>query len=360
MKFSLYFEKRIYQSKLLTILVSITSIAVALMVVALIFLAYGIDPLQVYWKIFVGAFGSFYGLSETIVKAIPLMLCGLGLAMAFKALFWNIGAEGQLLLGAIAATWVALSFPDAPSYILLPSMFAIGFISGALWCLIPAILKSKLNINEIITTLMMNYIALELLKYLVYGPWKGPEEWGFPYTTKFSPSAQLPRLFNTRIHYPTLILALLLAILIYILITKTKLGYEIRVVGENPWAAKYSGISYSKVIIIVALVSGGLAGVAGVGEVAGIQYRLRLGVSGAGYVYATGYGYVAIIVAWLGKLNSLGVILSSLLFGGLLIGGDAIQLIGLPVAAVNIFNGIILLFVLGGEVLARYKIKLRR
>ncbi len=346
-------EKRLIPSRWMTLSAPILSLALALLVIAFVFLGYGVSPLLAYKRIFVGAFGSLYGLSETIVKATPLMICGVGLAIAFKALVWNIGAEGQLLMGAVAATWVALyAIPDAPAVVLLPCMFVAGFLGGAFWGVIPGILKAKLRANEVITSLMMVYIASELVNYLVYGPWKGAEEWGFPYSSKFPSSAQLPRLLGTRIHYPTLILALLLAMLVYVLMMRTKLGYEIRVTGENPEAARYAGMSYFKTVVLVMLISGGLAGLAGVGEVAGIHHRLRYpqGIS-------PGYGFTAIIVAWLGRLNPLAVILTSLLFGGLLVGGDAIQVaLGLPVATINIFNGVILFFVLGGELLTRYKI----
>ena len=348
-------EKRLTPSRWVSVAAPILSLTLALLVIALVFWGYGVDPLLAYRRIFRGAFGSLYGLSETTVKAIPLMLCGVGLAVAFKALVWNIGAEGQLLIGAICATWVALyALPDAPAIVLLPCMFAAGFLGGALWGIIPGILKAKLRANEVITSLMMVYIASELVNYLVYGPWKGAEEWGFPYSSKFPPAAQLPRLFNTRIHCPTLILALALALLVYVLVMRTRLGYEIRVTGENPEAARYAGMDYFRTVVLVMLISGGLAGLAGVGEVAGIHHRLRYpqGIS-------PGYGFTAIIVAWLGRLNPLTIILTSLLFGGLLVGGDALQVaMGLPVATINLFNGVILFFVLGGELLTRYKITL--
>ncbi len=348
-------KKRLTPSRWVTVTAPVVSLALALLVIALVFWGYGVDPLLAYKRIFAGAFGSLYGLSETTVKAIPLMMCGVGLAVAFKALVWNIGAEGQLLIGAVCATWVALyALPDAPKALLLPCMFAAGFLGGAIWGLIPGILKAKLRANETITSLMMVYIASELVNYLVYGPWKGADEWGFPYSSKFPTAAQLPRLLNTRIHYPTLVLALLFAVLVYVLVMRTRLGYEIRVTGENPEAARYAGMSYFKTVLLVMLISGGLAGLAGVGEVAGIHHRLRYpqGIS-------PGYGFTAIIVAWLGRLNPLAIILTSLLFGGLLVGGDAIQVaLGLPMATINIFNGVILLFVLGGELLTRYKITL--
>jgi len=203
---------------------------------------------------------------------------------------------------------------------------------------------------------MMVYIASNLVNYLVYGPWKGPEEMGFPYTSKFSASAQLPHLAWTRIHYPTLVLALLIAVVIYLLIARTKWGYEIRVTGENPAAARYAGMSYLKTLILVMVLSGGLAGLAGVGEVAGIHFRLRYpeGIS-------SGYGFTATIVAWLARLNPLGAVLTSFLLGGLLVGGDAIQIsLGLPSATIFVFNGTILLFVLGGDLIARYRIRVKR
>ncbi len=347
-------ERSPFYSRLKSIAVMFTSIILALALVAVIFYLYGVNPLIAYGKIFRGAFGSPYAWSETMVKAIPLLLCGLGLAVAFKAIIWNIGAEGQLLIGAIMATWIALSFPDIPSTLLIPLMFALGFLGGAIWGLIPGLLKAKLGVDEIITTLMMNYIADNLLKHLVYGPWKGSEEWGFPYTNKFSYSAQLPRIPGTRIHYPTLLIGLILTVSIYVLLMKSKWGYEIRVVGESREAARYAGISFTKIVLLVMVVSGGLAGLAGVGEVAGIQHRLRVGVS-------PGYGYTAIIVAWLGRLHPLGVLASSILFGGLMVGGDMIQVaMGLPFSVINIFNGLILLFIIGGEILIRYRVILTR
>lgn len=346
-------EKREIPSRMMLFLSSILSLLLALIAAAVIFSSYGVDPFEAYRRVFVGSFGSWYGFSETVVKTIPLMVCAIGLSIAFRARLWNIGAEGQLLMGAIGATWVALSFPDAPAVVLQSTMYSLGFLLGAVWGLIPGVLRTKFGNQVAITSLMMNYIAARIVEYLVYGPWKGPGEWGFPYTSKFSVAAQLPRMPGTRIHSPTLLLGLALAVALYILTTKTRFGFEVRVTGENPNAAKYAGMSFLKIALLSMLISGGLAGLAGVGEVAGIQLRLRTGIS-------PGYGYTAIIVVWLSRLNSLLVVPVSLLFGGLLVGGDAIQLIGLPFAAIDMFNGLILLFVIGGEVLIEYKISVER
>jgi len=358
-RYRLRWERRLTTPGWLVLLALGISLVLSLGAVGLLFQVIGVDPLVAYERIFRGAFGSPYGLSETVVKAIPLLLCGVGLSLAFRAGIYNIGAEGQLLVGAVCASGIALTFPEWPAWAIVPAMFAAGFLGGALWALLPAWLKARFQVNEVITTLMMVYVASELVNHLVYGPWKAKEELGFPYSAKFSEAAQLPRLFlgfPTRIHYPTLILALALAVIVYVLLTRTRWGYEVRVTGDNPEAARYAGMNYMGVVLLVMLISGGLAGLAGVGEVAGIQYRLRYpqGIS-------PGYGFTAIIVAWLARLNPLATILASFLLGGLLVGGDAIQVaMRLPIATIHVFNGIILLFVLAGEALARYRLRLER
>ncbi len=346
-------EKRLDTPRWLGVATPSLSVLAALAVIAGVFWLLGVNPFLAYYRIFTGAFGSLYGLSETVTKAIPLLLCGTGLAVTFRARIYNIGAEGQLLVGAICGTGVALFVPGIPDPLRLPAMFLAGALGGALWALVPAILKARLRIDEVLTSLMTVYIASELVNYLVYGPWKGLRESGFPYSDKFPLSAQLPRLGVTRIHYPTLILAIVAAVLAYLLVQRTRWGFEIRVTGENPQAARYAGMNYLRTVLMVLAISGALAGVAGVGEVAGIHYRLRYpsGIS-------PGYGFTAIIVAWLARLNPLAVLLTGFLISGLLVGGDAIQLaLNLPAATVNLFNGVILLFVLGGDLFTRYRVR---
>jgi len=341
-------------SVLANVIAFMGSLGAALLVAALILWSQGVDPLHAYARIFIGAFGSFYGWSETLTKAIPLMLCGLGLAVAFRSSFWNIGAEGQLLLGATAATGIALFVPIAgPSLLLL--MILAGFLAGAAWGLLPAIFKGKLGANEVITTLMMNYIAMEIVKYLVTGPWKGATQFGFPYTDRFPSAAQLPVLAGTRVHYPTLVIGFALAVLLYVILRRTKLGYKIRVIGDNPHAAQYAGISYTRTILAVMIISGGLAGIAGVGEVAGVRHLLTTPEQ-----ISQGYGFTAIIVAWIAMRNPLAVIASSIFMGGLLVGGDVFQTsLGLPFQTINVFNGLILFFLIVGQIFVNYKISLR-
>ena len=336
--------------------VPLASLGVALALSSLIFAAGGLDPLAVYGNTFSWVLGTSTGLSFLIVKAIPLLLCAAGLVLAFRAQVWNIGAEGQLLLGATVAAGLALFvMPNAPAPVLIPVMFLAGFLAGAAWALVPALLKAKLNVNEVITTLMMNYIASKLVEYLIYGPWRGEATWGFPYTDLIPPNAVLPTLPGTSIHWPTLILAVLSALAVFFLMERTSLGYEVKVFGGNPDLARAAGIRPARIIIITMLISGGLAGLAGVGELAGIHKRLRYP-----WNISAGYGFTAIIVAWLARLNPLACILSSLFMGALLVAGYVMRTsMGVSEASVNIFNGLILACLVAGEVLYRYRVKVR-
>jgi len=340
------------RTSVLTILFSLLA---GLLFISLIFLMSGVNPLFAIYKIFSGSFGSLYGIKETITKAIPLMLIGGGLAVAFRAKFWNIGAESQLLMGAIFGTWVGLNWgPHLPYFLIIPLMFLAGFIGGGLWGLIPAILKIRFAINEVISTLMMNYICAEFLTFLIVGPWKGKTKFGFPYTDDFVESAILGLIPGSRIHYATLILAVLFLFILGIFIYRTRFGYEIRVVGENPDAAKYAGIDFFRTTLMVMIISGGVAGLAGIGEVAGVHHHLSYPDS-----ISSGYGFTAIIVAWLAKLNPYYVLLSSMFFAGIIVGGDAIQIsLRLPAATVAVFNGTLLFFLIMGDYFLKNKVKL--
>ena len=350
----LIIEKRLEYSRSIAFLVPLASVILALLAGAVLLALAGANPWLTYKAMALGAFGGKYNISETMVKAIPLMLCGLGVSVAFRMLFWNIGAEGQLAVGGIAAAGVALFWADRiPSSLLLPTMVVAGFVAGALWGLIPALLKAYVRVNEIITTLMMNYIAILWVEHLFYGPWKDPHGYGFPGTAQFPRAAWLPRLPGTRIHLG-LAFAVVAALFIWVVLRHTKWGYEIRVIGENPRAANYAGISIVRNIILVMILSGGLAGLAGMSEVAGISHRLQKGLT-------VGYGYTAIIVAWLGRLNPWGVLVVAILLAGLLVGGDQIQItMQLPAAVALVLQGAILFFVLGGGLFAQYRIRLER
>lgn len=343
-------EKQLHTSPLVSFSIPFLAIILALLVEGVFLFLSGYNPLQVYGVLFKGAFGTWYGLSESIVTAIPLILTGLGVSIAFRMVLWNIGGEGQLYMGAFAASWVALSFPDAPAFILQPAMFLAGFIGGALWGLLPALPRALKGVNETLTTLMLNYVAIFWVGYLVYGPWRDPQSFNFPITTEFSKSAVLPHLGNTRIHAGILI-ALVLVVVVYFVMRHTAWGYEIRVAGESRQAANYAGINVVRNILLVMLISGGLCGLAGYCEVAGIFRRLQ-------HTISPGYGYTAIIVAWLAKLNPWAIVAVAFLFGGLIAGGYTMQAAGLPSTTVTMLQGVILFFVLGGEIFTRYRIRL--
>jgi simple sugar transport system permease protein len=362
--FEINFRKR--QSKLTfeeSVRIRIFALILGLLAVAIIFLAYGINPLVLYINIFGVAFFTRYGIISTFSRFIPLLLIAIGLAIPFRAKIDNIGAEGQLIAGSIAATGVAFAFGDLPSPVLLPLMFIAGFAAGALWALPIAIfrVKSQFKGSDVVISFLLVFPALYFVEYLVTGPWQDPEGWGFPQTPLLPDAARIPLIpTTTRIHV-TIIVAIVLTLLIheYLVrtkdgITKSKLGYEINVMGENPEAGEAMGMSFLKVAIITILLSGGLAGLAGVSEVAGNPnlYRLRMEIS-------TGLGFTGIAVAWLGGLNPLGVIVSSLFFAALLAGGIEIQSAGLPFGVVDLFNGAILFFVLVAEFFLRYKAEWR-
>ncbi|MEK3882256.1 ABC transporter permease [Paenibacillus sp. PL2-23] len=326
----------------------LASVAAALLLCALFLGASGMNPLEVYAKMARGAFGSSFGISETLVKAIPLLLCGLGVAAAYRISVWNIGAEGQLVVGAIAATAVTIYWPNLPGALYIPVMVAAGIAAGAVWGLFTAYPRTRFGVNELITSLMLNYVALLLLDYLVFGPWRDPAGFNFPGTPLFTPEQQLMTFGGTRLHYG-LLFALIAAAIFSVFYSKTRWGYEMKLLGANPLAAKYAGISVNRHILLVMLVSGGLAGLAGMSEVSGVSHRLMYGIS-------PGYGYTAIIVAWLAKLNPWGMLVTSVFVGGLIVGGYSVQTIGLPSSMSLMLQGAILLCLIGGEMLGKYKL----
>jgi simple sugar transport system permease protein len=337
-------------SRLATVGVPVVSIMVALLIAGLVLLMAGENPLAVYGAMARGALGDRHGLAETLVKMIPLLLTGLGVAVAFRMQLWNIGAEGQLYLGAIAATGAGLYLlPGAPAVALVPAMIVAGLAGGALWGLLPGALRAYFGASEIITSLMLNYVAILLSEYLVHGPWRDPLSFGFPGTPQLPDAAWLPRWGITRVHLG-LLFGLVAAVVLWIVLRRTRWGYEIAVGGENPRTARYAGIEMRRMILAVMALSGALAGLAGMSEVAGIGHQLQRNLS-------PGYGYTAIIVAWLGGLNPLGIVLVSFLLAAVLVGGDQLQITsGLPAAIAPMLQGTVLFCLLGGEVLRRYRV----
>ncbi len=345
--------KRKDSSVLFKTLSPVISVVFSLIIVAIFLYCVGVNPITAYKEILEESLGSFYGLSETLVKTTPMIFCGLGVAVAFRMNLWNIGAEGQLYVGAIATTWVALFSGIQNHWIMITSMFLAASFAGGLWAAFSGYFKAKFNVNEVIVTLMMNYIAILFANFLIYGPWKDPKGYNFPLTAQFSEPARLAQYFDTRFHSGFFI-AIACVIVVFLAVEKTVWGYEIKVVGDNQNAAKYAGMNIGRNIIIVMFISGALAGLAGFSEVAGVQHRLQHGLS-------PGYGYTAIIIAWLAKRSAFGVLLVSFLMGILFIGGDALQIYHqLPVSMVYIFQGLILFFLLASEFFIINVVKIKR
>lgn len=354
--FSLKLEKRLQPSLKVSYLMPALSFFLALGFGAMLLALVGANPWATYQAMFQGAFLDNF--TETLVKAVPLMLTGLCVSIAFRMLFWNIGAEGQLVMGGVAAAGVALWFPTLlpflpqTPWLYLPLMIVASILAGALWGLGPALLKSYLGVNEIITTLMSNYIAILWYQYLFQIAWIDPQGFGFPGTALLPEYTWLPRLTG-RLHWG-LFLAILAAVVIWIILDRTRLGYEIRLMGENVNAARYAGVNLATTIILVMLMSGGLAGLAGMVEVAGISHRLQRGLD-------VGNGFTGIIVAWLAKLNPFAILFVAVLLAALFVGGDQIQIsMGLPASVALVLQGAILFFVLGGDIFTRYRLRVIR
>ena len=344
------FEKRKTLSRTALFLVPMASFLISLILTAILLAIFKANPFVTFAAMFKGAFGSGPNFTETLVKAIPLMLTGLGVLIAFRLKFWNIGAEGQLTLGGIAATWVALfGSPHLAPWMVLPVAILMGMLAGAIWAGIPALLKVRLKVDEVLTTLMLNYVAILLAEHLYYGPWRDPQGFGFPGTPPFPDSAWLPRIAG-RAHLG-LIFACVLAFVIWFTLNRTRWGFELQVIGNNPAAAQTQGIKIALNIMIALLLAGALAGLAGACEVTAISRRLQQGLS-------IGYGYTAIIVAWLAQLNPLAAVFVAILIAALLVGGDQVQMMmGLPAAMGLVVQGMLLFPLLAGSLFTEYKLR---
>ncbi len=300
------------------------------------------NPITAYAEIFRGAFGSGYGLSEVVVRAIPLMLCAAATAIPARMGLVNVGPEGQLHAGAIVATWGALTLGAAPRGVLLPGLVVLGLLGGAAAGCVPALLRWTAGVNETISTLLLNYVIVLVVEYLVRGPWKDPMSYNWPYTPEFPEAARLPSYWGTRIH-AGLWFALAAIALFAFALRRTRWGYEIRVIGDNPEAARRAGIAIGWYTLLTMCAGGALAGLAGMAEVCAVQSRLRPGIS-------TGFGYTGFLVSWLALHRPAGIVLMALLLGVLSVGGDMVQIsLGLPYATVNILTSLIFFIVLGSR-----------
>ena len=315
-----------------------------------LFLFMGYPPFKALMSFFVSPLTSFYGLSELCVKAAPLIMIAVGLAIGFRANVWNIGAEGQLTMGALAGGAIGLAMWNETGAWILPAMLVAGFLGGLAYAAIPAFLKARFDVSEILTSLMLTYVATLFLSIMVYGPLKDPEGYGFPQSRMFTESAIVPIILaNTRLHLGAL-LAIAVAVGAWVMLARAIIGFEIKVVGQAPAAARFAGFSRTKIIWLCLLLSGGLAGLAGTIEVSGPIGQIIP-------VLTPGYGFTAIIVAFLGRLHPLGIIPAGLLVALSYIGGENAQVeVGVPQGATGLFQGLLLFFLLASDFLVRYRI----
>lgn len=342
-------EKRLHVPTSLQILLPIVAVVIALAISAILIAAIDVDPLEAYAMMWRGAFGSGYALSETVVRAIPLILAGLGVGFASHARLWNIGGDGQIMMGAFAASWLALFYPEFPRPVLIGGMVILGFLGGGLWAILAALPRIFLGINEIITTMMFNFIAAFWVRYIVQGPWRDPVLVAWPFSATFDQAAWLPRFFGTRIHLG-LVFALVAAVIMAFLLYRTKWGFELQVIGGSRKAAHYSGINVPRSLLLAMLLSGGLAGLAGMAEVTGILHRLQDGI-------AVGAGFSGLILVALANRNPYGIIFVGFLLGALLAGGRTAQTVGVPPQIADIMQGLILFFTLASMFFMRYRVR---
>lgn len=344
-------EPRGYESKFWRYASPVLALLLTGATSGLIFLAMGRPPGLTVYTFLVAPLLQEDGFQALVVKAAPLIMMGVGLSLAYRANVWNIGTDGQFTLGAICGGGVALLFPDAPAWALFPAVVIAGIIGGMLSGGLVAWLRINFNANEILTSLMFAYITQYLLVYLVTGPWRDPEGFGFPQTALFSDNALAPRLIEDSNVHIGILLAPLIAVGLWFMLEKTLLGYQFRVLGQATRAARFAGFSENRLVWIAMLISGGLAGLAGVLEAMGTLGQLTTNLS-------PGYGFTAIIVAFLGRLNPLGVVPAGLLLALTYLGGDAAQInLGLPNAVTGIFQGILLFYLLGCDILLLNRVR---
>ena len=356
--FAITAERRLEVPRWLPLVTTVGALGVALLISGILITLIGGDPIASFGHILVSSFGSVGVLSDTLVKATPLIFTGLACALAFRMRLWNIGAEGQFYVGAWGASAIVLApiVPSgSPAFVTIPLMVIAGFAAGAVWGFIAGWLRARVNVNEIITTLMLNYVAILWVQFWVFGPWS---EGGFQLSKQFPKEAWLPRLtdltnvvaaFSGLTVHLGLAFGLVAALLVWFVLKRTRKGYEIRLIGDNAQAARYAGVNISRNIVLVMLVSGGLAGLGGMSEVGGAVHRLQDSIS-------PGYGFTGVIIAYLAKFNPLYVVIAAIAFGALILAGREIQPAGIP----SMIQGVILFCVIASDVLLRYRVRVAR
>jgi ABC-type uncharacterized transport system permease subunit len=344
-------EPRSEPSRALSIASPLLALAVTVLIGLTLFSLLGKDPIRGLSMFFVEPLKNARALTELSIKATPLLLIGLGLSICFRSNVWNIGAEGQFVLGGVFGSWVALQADANSSRLIVVSILLAGIVGGMLWAGIAALLRDRFNANEILVSLMLVYVAEQVLSYLVYGPWKDPNGYNFPQTESFLPVTQIPRLFpGSRVNLG-LVLAAILVALFWVFLFRTHLGYRLKVGGQAPLAARYAGFSSRSALWTAFLVSGGMAGLAGALEVAGPLGQLTQHLP-------LGYGFAAIIVAFVGRLDPIGVTFAAVFMSMFYIGGELSQSrLGLPKSLTGVFQGLLLFALLASDTLIHHRVR---
>ena len=342
-------------NSLIDALLPVLATLAALLVGAVMLILLKVNPIVAYQALWDGAFGSSNAFAETLVKATPLLLVALGICISFRGDVINIGGEGQMIIGAVFATWVGLNFTGLPGWLVITLAMLAGFLGGAIWGGIPGVLKAYFSVNEILSTVMMNAIAVQLMNFLLRGPMIDPSQAllasKIPQTARLLDIFRLPRLTPTRLHLGAL-LAVVLAFAVYILLFRTTLGYRIRAVGQNPYASKYAGIKVQRYVVLALLLSGAFSGLAGATQVFGVNYRMITDGSASGFTGNAGFN--GIVVALFGGLHPLWSIPASILFGALLVGANKMQrVVQVPSALITALNGLVVVFVVSSEIIRK-------
>lgn len=344
-------EKRREPSMVMLVATPVASVLATMLVGMVVFDLIGIDGLRAVTDIFLTPLLASYKWQDVAVKAAPLVIIALGLAVGNRAQVWNIGAEGQYIIGALAAAGVGLAFGGLGGPLVILAMIAAGVLAGAAWAAVPAWLRTRFDVNEILSSLMLTYVALQVLGWLVGGPWKDPDGRNFPATAPLAAGQELPVLGTSTVHLGVLV-ALILPFVFWYLMTRSVFGFQIRVVGSAPNAARHGGFDGRQTIWLALIISGGMAGLAGSLEFSGVLHKIDLG-------FPSGYGFTAIIVSFLGRLNPIGCLVAGIVLAVTYVGGQMAQTsVHIPNSTAGIFQAMMLFFILASDILVRYRIRL--
>lgn len=345
-------EKRSQPSRIMLFVTPVAAVVLTILIGAIIFEVLGYDGPRTVKDIFLTPVFASYKWLDVATKAAPLILIALGLSFGNQAKIWNIGAEGQYIAGALGGAFVAYLTPDIQGHWIVALMLVGGVIGGATWAAIPAFLKTKFNVNEVLSSLMLVYVALQLLNYLITGPWKDPEGHNFPQTAPFTEAQLLPHALPGTVIPPGLLIAFMLMMVFWLIVSRSVYGFEVRVVGAAPRAARYAGFNASRTVWTTMLISGGMAGLAGILEATSQLGQINLG-------FPSNYGFTAIIVSFLGRLHPVGVFVAGIVLAITYVGGQVAQTtVHVPSASGGIFQALMLFLILAGDVLVRYRLRI--